>query len=68
MLVPSQEENIDPNETRFVSHSAVSLAYTPTAIGWLSPILRRAAMTEVGRNRNVCCAYPSGLVVVAIKN
>ena len=29
MLVPSQEENTNPNETRFVSHSDVSLAYTP---------------------------------------
>jgi hypothetical protein len=28
MIAPSQEENTNPNETRFVSHSAVSLAYT----------------------------------------
>ena len=29
MFAPSQEENTNPNETRFVSHSDVSLAYTP---------------------------------------
>jgi hypothetical protein len=29
MLAPSQEENTNPNETRFVSHTDVSLAYTP---------------------------------------
>ena len=28
----AQEENINPNETRFVSHSDVSLAYTLTVI------------------------------------
>ena len=28
MLAPSQEENTNPNEARFVSHSDVSLAYT----------------------------------------
>ena len=35
MFAPSQEENTNPNETRFVSHSDVSLAYTPTIIGLL---------------------------------
>jgi hypothetical protein len=28
MFAPSQEENTNPNETRFVSHSDISLAYT----------------------------------------
>ena len=28
MFAPSQEEITNPNETRFVSHSDVSLAYT----------------------------------------
>ena len=32
MLAPSQEENTNPNETRFVSHSDVSLAYTLTVV------------------------------------
>ena len=32
MFAPSQEENTNPNETRFVSHSDVSLAYTLTVI------------------------------------
>ena len=36
MLAPSQEENTNPNEARFVSHSDVSLAYTPAVINWLS--------------------------------
>ena len=37
MLAPSQEENTDPNETRFVSHSDVSLAYTLTITRKLRP-------------------------------
>jgi len=32
MLAPSQEENTDSNETLFVSHTDVSLAYTPMVI------------------------------------
>ena len=53
MLAPSQEENTDPNETRFVSHSDVSLAYTPMVIGWLSSANAvTRAMTEVGRRTN----------------
>ena len=47
MLAPSQEENTDPNETRFVSHSDVSLAYTLTVIRWGG--LAEAARIGAGR-------------------
>jgi hypothetical protein len=51
MLASSQEENTNPNETWFVSHSGVSLAYTLTITRWLG--LAGAAMIEAGRKWSV---------------
>ena len=52
MLAPSQEENINPNETRFVSHSDVSLAYTPM-ITASSGLVRRNDQSWPERDRQL---------------
>ena len=51
MFAPSQEENTNPNETRFVSHSDVSLAYTLTVIRRLNSEcrLRGVGMIQAAR-------------------
>jgi hypothetical protein len=66
MLAPSQEENTNPNETRFVSLSDVSLAYTPMRL-WPRDIPGVSLRTpeRQRQNRTLASASAVGLIILS---